>query len=129
MKRNLKGGRKESFVADLQVEGNELILHLSKSEVAEAIHGELRAPLVDVTSVEILDDAHDAADHGLKTGTRIPGVIEVGTVHSDGKRIFTAVHRSTPRGVRVVLQNGSFDEWIVGCEDPESVAAQIKSSL
>jgi hypothetical protein len=112
-------------MAELRIEGQELELHLSKGEVAEAIHGDLRVALSDVLSVEILDDAHDAADHGMKTGTRIPGVIEVGTVHSDGKRLFTAVHRSTPRGVRVVLEGAAYDEWIVGCDDPESVAAEI----
>jgi hypothetical protein len=116
-------------MAELQIQGEELVLHLSKGEVAEAMHGELRVPKSDVLSVEILDDAHDAADHGLKTGTRIPGVIEVGTVHSDGKRIFTAVHRATPRGLRIVMQNASFDEWIVGCEDPEAVKAQINKSM
>jgi len=115
-------------VAELQIEGVELVLHLTKGEVAEAIHGDLRAPLTDVLSVEILDDAHDAADHGMKSGTRIPGVLEVATVHTDGKRLFAAVHRRTPRGVRVILQNGSFDEWIVGCEDPESVVAEISKA-
>jgi hypothetical protein len=116
-------------VAELQVEGNELVLHLTKEEVAEAMHSELRVPLVDVVSVEVLDDAHGAADQGLKTGMRIPGIAEVGTVHSDGKRFFVAVHRTTPRGVRVELRNGSFDEWIIGIVDPESLTAEIKKSL
>jgi hypothetical protein len=64
-------------VAELQVEGVELVLHLTKGEMAEVIHGDLRAPLTDVLSVEILDDAHDAADHGMKSDTRIPGSLRL----------------------------------------------------
>ena len=93
------------------------------------MHGELRAPLGDVVSVEVLENAHDAADQGMKTGMRLPGLAEVGTVYAEGKRIFAAVHRSTPRGVRVELRDGSFDEWLVGFDDPESLVAQIQKSL
>jgi hypothetical protein len=32
-------------VAELQIEGDEVLLHLSRSEKLEAIHGDLRAPL------------------------------------------------------------------------------------
>ncbi len=122
-------GPKGVVVAALEIEGAELVLRLSPGEVAESMHEELRVPLTEVVLAEILEDAHGAADQGLKTGMRIPGVAEVGTVHTEGKRIFVAVHRSTPRGVRVELQNGSFDEWIVGCADPESLVEQIQQSL
>ncbi len=39
--------------------------------------------------------------------------------------IFAAVHHDTPRGVRVLLRGTSCDEWIVGCADPEAVAAGL----
>ncbi|MGC8511189.1 MAG: hypothetical protein ACP5PB_10015 [Acidimicrobiales bacterium] len=49
---------------------------------------------------------------------------EVATVHG-ATTIFAAVHRDTPRGVRVRLAGADQDEWIVGCADPEAVAAAI----
>jgi hypothetical protein len=113
-------------MAELKLVGDELLLKLSRSEKFEAVHGDLRVPLSAVRSIEVLDDAHEPVDHGLKEGERIPGVSEVDTVRTDGKKIFAAVHRNTPRGVRVILDGASYDEWIVGCADPDAVKSQIE---
>ena len=112
-------------MAELAIEGDDLVLELSRREKLEGIHGDLRVPLSAVTLVEVLDDAHRAADIlGVKAGTRIPGVVEVGTVLG-ARKIFAAVHRDTPRGIRVSLTGAAQDEWIVGCADPEAVAASL----
>ncbi len=111
-------------MAELRIEGSELVLHLTGLEKAEGVHGELRVPLSAVRAVEVLNNAHDPADTGFKVGTRIPGVIEVGTMHGT-KTVFACVHKGTPRGVRVVLDGAAHDEWIVGCENPEDIAAAI----
>jgi uncharacterized protein len=112
-------------MAELQVEGAELVLHLSGLEKAAAVHGDLRVPLSAVRAVEVLEDAHEPADHGFKVGERLPRVVEVATVRAGGKKIFAAVHHDTPRGVRIVLDGADHDEWIVGCQDPEAVKSQI----
>jgi hypothetical protein len=117
----------EAPVADLRVEGDELVLHLSRLEKVEGIHGDLRAPLSALRGVEVLENAHAAADVGLKVGTRIFGVVEVGTVYGIRKKRFAAVHHDTPRGVRVTLDGVSYDEWIVGCADPETVVAGLSN--
>jgi hypothetical protein len=39
--------------------------------------------------------------------------------------MFIAVHRETPRAIRVLFDGGSYDEWIVGATDPESVIANL----
>jgi len=113
-------------VAELAIEGQEVVLHLTKREKVEGVHGDLRVPLTAVTAVDVLDDAHGAADVvGVKVGTRMAGVIEVGTVRAPGRKLFVAVHRDTPRGVRVSLTGADQDEWVVGCADPEAVAAML----
>src|ERR1700728_4404429 len=108
-------------MAELRVEGGVLALQLTAAEKFEGVHGDIRVPLSAVTGVEVLDNAHEAAGirKGVKIGTRIPGVIEVGTVQGRSQRLFAAVHHDTPRGLRVRLDGTSFDEWIVGCTDPE----------
>lgn len=114
-------------MAELAVENDELVLHLSGAEKAESLHRDLRVPLSAVTSIQVLEDAHGAADHpGLKAGTRLPGVVEVASIRTADGKIFAAIHRATPRGVRVLLHEGSYDEWIVGCPDPEAVVAALK---
>jgi hypothetical protein len=52
-------------------------------------------------------------------------VTEVATVRTGGKKLFAAVHQDTPRGLRVLLDGQNYDEWIVGCADPEGVAASL----
>ena len=116
-------------MAELQIEADALVLHLSAAEKVGAVHGDLRVPLSAVRGVEVLQDAHEPADHGIKLGTRIPGMIEMGTVRGGGRNIFAAVHSNTPRGVRIVLDGSFYDEWIVGCADPESVAQAITGGL
>jgi hypothetical protein len=113
-------------MAELKIEGHELVLHLTHLEEVEAIHGDLRVPLAAVRSIEVLEDAHKPADHGFREGERIPGVSEVSTVPADGRRIFAAVHHDTPRGIRIVLDGTTYDEWIVGCADPDVVKIQVE---
>jgi hypothetical protein len=113
-------------MAELQIENGELVLHLSRSEEFEAVHRDLRAPLSTVRSVEVLEDAHEPADHGFKVGERLPGVSEVASVRTGGQRLFAAVHRDTLRGVCVNLDGGDYDAWIVGCADPEAVNIRIE---
>jgi hypothetical protein len=112
-------------MAELRIDGNDLVLHLTGDEKLEAVHGDLRVPVSAVRAVEILDDAHEPADHGFKVGMRLPGVVEVASVRTEGKKLFAAVHHATPRGLRVLLDGQKWDEWIVGCEDPEAVAAAL----
>jgi hypothetical protein len=112
-------------MAELQVEDGELVLHLSLGEKAASIHGDPRSPLSAVRSIEVLDDAHEPADHGFRVGERLPGVVEVGAIFEGGQKIFAAVHHDTPRGVLVRFEGANFDEWIVGCADPEAVIAGL----
>jgi len=82
-------------MAVLRIEGGELALHLSAAEKVGAVHGDLRVPLAAVSRVEVLEDAHEPADHGIKVGTRIAAVLP-----------------DTPRGLRIVLDGSFYYEWI-----------------
>jgi hypothetical protein len=113
-------------VAELSRQGNELVLSLSAVEKAESLHGDLRVPLSAVRGVEVLDDAHRAADIiGFRVGTRLARVVEVASVHGLHKTVFAAVHHSTPRGLRVLLEDQDYDEWVVGVADPEATLAGL----
>jgi hypothetical protein len=118
-------------VAELRIAGDQLELHLTAAEKLESVHGDIRVPLSFVQSIEVIDDAHRPAGikSGVKIGTRIPGVIEVATIRGLTKKIFAAVHHDTPRGVLVSLEDAPWDEWIVGCADPEQVAATLSHAL
>ena len=112
-------------MAELVIEGDDLVVRLSTVEKLEAVHGEVRVPLASVKSVEVLDDAMGAI-HGIRVGTGIPGSVAIGTFTSRTAKIFGVVHHDTPRDVRVTLEGDHFDELIVGCADPEAVAASLR---
>ncbi len=112
-------------MAELIVEGDELVVRLRAVERVEAVHGEVRVPLGSVRTVEVLDDAVGAV-HGFRVGTGIPGSVAIGTFSSRDDKIFAVVHHDTPRGVRVDLEGAQYDELIVGCDDPEAVAAILR---
>jgi hypothetical protein len=122
------GAGEETGMAELQVEGDELVLRLSTAEKAEAVHGDVRVPLSTLRGVDVLDDAHHwtGIGVGFRVGMRVPGIATVATVYEHGERVFVAVHRDTPRGVRVRFDGADWDEWIVGCTDPETVAATFR---
>ena len=52
-------------MAELIVDGDELVVRLRAVEKLEGVHGEVRVPLISVTSVEVLDDAAGAV-HGFR---------------------------------------------------------------
>lgn len=112
-------------MAECVVEGDELVVRLRAVEKLEAVHGEVRVPLQSVRAVEVLDDAVGEV-HGFRVGTGIPGSVAIGTFTSRDAYIFAVVHHDTPRGVRVDLEGAQFDQLIVGCDDPEAVAAAVR---
>ena len=118
-------------MAELLIEGDQLVLRLTTAEKLEGVHTDLHAPLSAVTTIEVLDDAHEPVciRSGVKIGTRIPGFIEVGTIQGLTRRRFAAVHRDTPRGLRICFADAAYDEWIVGCADPEGTAAELLRSV
>jgi hypothetical protein len=76
-------------MAELQLEGDELVLHLPGAEKAEAVHGDLRVPVSAIRDVEVLDDAHSwtGIGAGFKVGMRLPGVATVATVRGHGEKV------------------------------------------
>src|ERR1700691_1353862 len=114
-------------MAELIVDGDSLEVRLKALEKAEAVHGEVRVPVSSVRNVEVLDDAV-AAVHGFRVGTGVPGWVAIGTFTSRNSHIFAVVHHDTHRGVRVELEGAPFDELIVGCDDPEAVAANLRKT-
>ncbi len=113
-------------MAELSLEGNELVVHLSLAEKAEAVHGDIRVPASSVRQVEVVDDAVHAVNAFTKSvGASWPGLFVIGTFHSQGSKVFAVVHHNTPRGVRVKLEGAGFDELLVGCDAPEAVAEHL----
>jgi len=116
-------------VADILIEGSDLVLELSRMEELEAIHASLRVPLGAVRAVEVVDQPLKALHGGLKLiGTGIPGGTAVGTWLSPDGKTFAVEHHAS-RGVVVQLEGQTYERLVVGCHDPEEVAERIRSAV
>jgi hypothetical protein len=114
-------------VAELQVNGAELVLHMSALEKAEGFHGDIRVPLRAVTSVRVVDDAWPELRGMRAPGTGVPNVIAVGTRRGGFGKDFAAVHGKGP-AVVVELTGSEFDRLIVTSEDAAAWAEAIRSA-
>jgi len=111
-------------VADLSVEGDELVLHMGALEKAEAVHGDIRVPLSAVAAVRVVDDPW-AELRGIRApGTGLPGVIAVGTRRGDFGKDFAAVHGKGP-AVVVELEGAGYQRLIATADDAAARAAAI----
>ncbi|MFZ0995512.1 MAG: hypothetical protein WAO09_05990 [Candidatus Dormiibacterota bacterium] len=104
------------------------MVELSRLEKAEAVHGDVRVPLSSVRDVEVVDQPLDLI-HGVKLpGTGIPGRTAVGTWISPDGRTFAVEHHAS-RGVVLRLEGQTYQQLIVGCDQPEDVAASLRAAI
>lgn len=119
-------------MADFRVDDGELVLLLTELEKFEGVHRDLSVPVSSVQGIDVLDDALGALESeagvGIRTGTGIPGVLVVGTVRHRDIKSFVVIHHGHPRGVRVRLHGEDYDEFIVGSDAPEALAARLAAS-
>ncbi len=117
-------------MAELAWVGDELVCSLSAVEKLESLHGDVHIAASAVTAVELVDDALDAVPALKLPGARVPGWMAVGTFYTgigpDRRKVFAAIHHETPRGVRVRLSDGEFDELVVGAREPEALVAALR---
>ena len=114
-------------MAELTVEGDDLVVKLSTLEKAEAAHGDLRVPRSSVHGAEVVADAAQAVPGWKVIGAGWPGSFAIGTYSggADHQKTFAVVHHDHPRGVKVQLSGTKFDLIVVSCEDPETTLRQL----
>ena len=115
-------------MADLEVDGSELVLHLRGLEKAEAVHGDIRVPLSAVSAVRSVDDPWPELRGIRAPGTGVPDVIAVGTRRGSFGRDFAAVHGKGP-AVVVELDGAAFRRLVVTADDADALARRIRESL
>ena len=111
-------------MADLEVEGNELVLHLRAIEKAEGVHGDIRLPLSAVTAVRSVDDPWPELRGIRAPGTGLPNVIAVGTRRGKFGKDFAAVHGKGP-AVVVELEGADYGRLVVTADDAAARASSI----
>ncbi len=119
-------------MAELQIEGDQLVVHLRALEKAEGAHGDIRLPLTAVTAVRAVDDPWPELRGIRAPGTGVPNVIAVGTRRGKFGRDFAAVHGKGP-AVVVELDGAAYGRLVVTLDEAaartQAVAAAVVAAV
>jgi hypothetical protein len=115
-------------VATLEIEGDELVVHVSGWQRVWAFHGDVRVPLSAVQAVDVPDNVWLALRGWRSTGVAFPGKTALGKRrHGDGWD-FTAVSGTHDGAVRVSLNGGEFEQLLVSVPDAQAVAHTVAAA-
>ncbi len=117
------------MVADIEIDGATLVVHIRGSDKFWALATKLEVPLAHIAGVDIdLSDAHSAW-HGLRMGgTNLPGVITAGRFVQHGQWTFWDVHDPS-KAIAIRLHDECYSRLVIGVEDPQATAAAINAAL
>lgn len=114
-------------MAQLVIDGGDLVVRLSGWEKFWAFHRDLRVPLTSVRAVDLPPNAWAVLRGWRMAGTGIGGFVALGTRrHGDGYD-FVALHRQQP-AVEVELTTGRFSRLVVSVDDPAGDADRIAAA-
>jgi hypothetical protein len=112
-------------MAELLIDGDELVVKMDVLEKAESIHGDVRVPASAMREITVMDNVLDAIK-GWRAGTGIPDVTEVGRFQDGDQITFAVVHHGVHEGVVVTLVGAEFSHIVVGCHNPNDVARRLQ---
>jgi hypothetical protein len=114
-------------MATLSIEQDALLVRLTRDEHAWGLLRDLRAPLAAVERVDVVTEGRAAV-----SGVRAPGLAGpkrlIGTFRSRGNKQYVCVHRRRP-AVVITLDDQPYRTVVIGTDDAEAFAAQLRSSL
>lgn len=113
-------------MAELRVEGGELVVAMSELEKLGAFRGDVRLPLTALRAVRVAEDPRQELRGIRAPGTGIPGIIALGARRGEGHD-FAAVYHDRP-AVVVDLEGATFDRLVISVDNPEATASAIRSA-
>jgi hypothetical protein len=115
-------------MATLEVEGENLILRLSRWEKFGALHGDVRVPRASVRAISASKQPWKVLRGIRAPGTGCPGLIMLGTTRGSGWKDFNAVYRRRPVVV-VDLEGEEFARLVVTNDDAPAAVDRLRSLL
>ena len=118
-------------MAELLVQGTDLVLHLPPTQKLLGFHGDLKLPLSAIRTVRPVEKPWLTLRGRRMAGTAMRGVAAVGTwIHGERRYDFCVIRRTQP-AVMVEMASGRFDRLIVGIpegSDPVAEADRIAAA-
>jgi hypothetical protein len=115
-------------MAQVRIEGDDLVVALSGWEKLGALHSDVRVPRRCVRSARTVPDAM-AEVRGLRApGTGWPGAIGLGTWRHRGGKDFVAVYRHRP-GIVIELDGAAFARLVITADDAGRLASELAARV
>ncbi len=118
-------------MAELRIDGDDLVLHLTPMQKVAGFHADIRVPLTAVRSVTPVEKPWLALRGRRMAGTAMRGVAAMGTwIHGDRLYDFCVV-RGQQQAVQVDLNGGRFERFLVGLpdgRDPQAEAHRLAAA-
>lgn len=119
-------------MAELVVDGSDLLLRLPPRQKIAAFHANIRVPLTSVRSVAVVEKPWLALRGRRMAGTALRGVAAMGTwTHSGGEHDFCVLRGHGQPALQVELATGRFTRFLVGLDpgvDPEAEADRLAAA-
>ena len=114
-------------MAELRIEGDELVLHLDGFERVVGLHRSIRVPVSSITAVDVVDDPVRSVAGVRAPGLAVPRHRKIGTWRGRGERRFVVARRGRP-AVRVRLAGQPHTELLVSVPDAAAVASALRAA-
>lgn len=114
-------------MAELRIEDEELVLHLTGFERVAGLHRSIRVPVAAVTDVDVVDDPVRSVAGVRSPGLALPGYVKIGTWRGRGGRRFVVARRDEP-AVRVRIAGQHHTELLVSVPDAAAVASTLRAA-
>jgi hypothetical protein len=111
-------------VADVGVDGEDLVVRLRQVEKVMSLHGDLRVPRTSIRSSRVVANAMAEVPRWRFPGTGVPGRVKLGTFRGRQGRAFAVVYGRGP-GLVIELDGMPFDRVVLSLDDPERLVEQL----
>jgi len=115
-------------MADLVVEGSDLVVQMSGLEKLGALRADVRVPLSAIREVRVSDRPWSELRGIRAPGTGWPGLIALCTRRGAGIKDFSAVYRQRP-AVVVECGGAEFDRLVISRADAAEKARMLEQHL
>lgn len=113
-------------MAELAIEGNELVLRLSTFEKAAALHRDLRFPVSTIATIEVAEKPFGLVRGYRAAGLSIPRRVAIGTFRRMGSMRFFVLKGTQP-AVHITFTRGRIAALVIGNAHAEAVAQRMRT--
>jgi hypothetical protein len=110
-------------MVSIDVDRQRLTVRFTRAEKILGLVADLTVPRSSVLSARVVANGLRQV-RGWRVGTRVPGVVALGTFRWRGRRQLGSVRRGRPALV-LVIGRGRYDEMVVSVDDAERVRCDV----